>query len=41
MLRSSPVSVIERDACGGILVTSNVVGCAPESPRIGMPVRLV
>jgi uncharacterized OB-fold protein len=35
------VSVIELDDCGGVFVTSNVVGCAIDDLQVGMPVRLV
>ncbi len=34
------VAVIELDDCGGVHVTSNVVGCANEDLSIGMPVRI-
>lgn len=34
-------SVIELDDCGGVFVTSNVIGCANEDLRVGMPLRLV
>lgn len=34
-------SVIELDDCGGVFVTSNVVGCANDDLYVGMPVRLV
>lgn len=34
-------SVIELDDCGGVFVTSNVVGCAIDDLYVGMPVRLV
>ena len=35
------VAVIELDDCGHVFVTSNVVGCANDELRIGMPVRVV
>ena len=35
------VAVVELDDCGGVRVTSNVVGCPNEELRVGMPVRVV
>lgn len=35
------VAVIELDDCGGVFVTSNVVGCEDDDLHVGMPVRLV
>jgi uncharacterized protein len=35
------VCVVELDDCGGVLVTSNVIGCADEDLRVGTPVELV
>jgi uncharacterized OB-fold protein len=35
------VAVVQLDDCGGVLVTSNIVGCPNDEVRVGMPVRLV
>jgi uncharacterized OB-fold protein len=35
------VAVVELDDCGGVLVTSNVVGCPNDDLAVGMPLRLV
>jgi len=34
------VVVVELDDCGHVLIPSNVVGCAPEEVRVGMPVEV-
>jgi uncharacterized OB-fold protein len=35
------VAVIQLDDCGGVLVTSNVVGCANDDLYVTMPVRVI
>ena len=35
------VVVVQLDDCGGVLVPSNLVDCAPEDVEIGMPVEVV
>lgn len=35
------VAVVELQDCGGVTVTSNVVGCPNEELRVGMQVRLI
>ena len=30
-----------REGAPGVRLTSNIVGCAPEAVRIGLPVRVV
>ncbi len=35
------VAVVALDDCGGVLVTSNVVGCDPHDVHVGMPVEVV
>lgn len=35
------VVVVELDDCGGVLVPSNVVDCAPEDVHVGMRVEVV
>ena len=35
------VVVVQLDDCGGVLVPSNVVDCAPDDVHVGMRVRVV
>jgi len=35
------VAVVQLDDCGGVFVTSNVIGCPNDGLRVGMRVRLV
>ena len=35
------VVVVQLDDCGGVLVPSNLVDCAPEDVQVGLPVAVV
>jgi uncharacterized OB-fold protein len=35
------IAIVELEEQAGLRLTTNIVGCAPEAVRIGMPVRVV
>jgi len=35
------IAIVELEGAPGVRLTSNIVGCAPEAVRIGLPVRVV